>query len=299
VAHSTPAGRHRASARYNPVSELSTIASRAGVSGAKASAVLAASGGLVAAFALPASASQESATAKSRTVSAPAAPAAVSAAPAIVAPATATPVKVESVGVFGVTAVAKPKPKPKPKPKAKARPVAVPEQASTRAVERVAERTTERSSTRSTTRTTQRSSATTSARTAPRTAPKAASRTTERKPVAAAPKQSSSQIVNIARGLLGVYYVYGGTTPAGFGCSGFTQYVYRKAGISIPRTASAQQAAATRVSNPQPGDLVFYGSPAYHVGIFTGGDMMIDSPRTGKATSERNMWGTPTGFGRF
>ena len=45
--------------------------------------------------------------------------------------------------------------------------------------------------------------------------------------------------------------------------------------------------------------LVFYGSPAWHVGIFTGGDMMIDSPRTGKSTSERNMFGTPTGFGRF
>ena len=112
-------------------------------------------------------------------------------------------------------------------------------------------------------------------------------------------RQSSSQIVNIARGLLGIAYVYGGSTPAGFDCSGFTQYVYNKAGISIPRTASAQQRAATRVSSPRPGDLVFYGSPAWHVGIFTGGDMMIDSPRTGKSTSERNMFGTPTEFRRY
>lgn len=112
-------------------------------------------------------------------------------------------------------------------------------------------------------------------------------------------KQSSSQIVNIARGLLGIAYVYGGTTPAGFDCSGFTQYVYKKAGISIPRTASQQQRAATRVSSPKPGDLVFWGSPAYHVGIYTGPDMMIDSPRTGKSTSERNIWGTPSGYGRF
>ena len=55
----------------------------------------------------------------------------------------------------------------------------------------------------------------------------------------------------------------------------------------------------TRVSSPKPGDLVFYGSPAWHVGIFTGGDMMIDSPRTGKSTSERNMFGTPTEFRRY
>jgi len=111
--------------------------------------------------------------------------------------------------------------------------------------------------------------------------------------------QSSSQVVTIARGLLGIAYVYGGSTPAGFDCSGLTQYVYAKAGISIPRTASAQQRAATRVTSPRPGDLVFYGSPAWHVGIFTGGDMMIDSPRPGKYSSERNMFGTPTGFGRF
>ena len=76
------------------------------------------------------------------------------------------------------------------------------------------------------------------------------------------PAQSSSGVVNIARGLLGIPYVYGGESPSGFDCSGFTQYVFGKAGISIPRTASAQQHAATRVSNPKPGDLVFFGSPA-------------------------------------
>ena len=141
---------------------------------------------------------------------------------------------------------------------------------------------------RSTTRSTTRATGTQASRTVTRVpAPKAS----------VAP--SSSQVVTIARGLLGIAYVYGGSTPAGFDCSGLTQYVYKKAGITIPRTASAQQRAATRVTSPRPGDLVFYGSPAYHVGIFTGGDMMIDSPRPGKFSSERNMWGTPTGFGRF
>ncbi|MDT0213188.1 C40 family peptidase [Rothia sp. ARF10] len=267
MAHST-SGRHRAPGRHNPVAELSTIASRAGATGAKASAVLAASGGLVAAFALPASAAPETARTLTKDVesSAPVTPAAV-AAPAISAPAVSTPVKGVAVGVTGVTAVAKPKPKPKPKPVV----------SSTREGALVV--AAERSSS-------ERSSA-------------KASRTTTRTAISTSAKQSSSQVVNIARTLLGIAYVYGGDDPSGFDCSGFTQYVFRKAGISLPRTASAQQREGTRVSNPQPGDLVFYGSPAWHVGIYTGGDMMIDSPRTGKSTSERNMFGTPTEFRRY
>ncbi|EAP97159.1 Protein containing cell-wall hydrolase domain [Janibacter sp. HTCC2649] len=265
MAHSTN-GRHRTPGRHNPVSELSVLASRAGVTGAKASAVLAASGGLVAAFALPASATQD--TAQKATTSAPAAPVAAPAAPAISAPAASTPVKAQAIGVTGVTVIAKPKPKPKPKP------VVVEKSTDTQASS------------------TERSASTTRVQTA-------ASRSATRTPTNNNVAQSASGIVNIARTLLGIGYVYGGETPAGFDCSGFTQYVYGKAGVSIPRTASAQQRAATRVSSPRPGDLVFYGSPAWHVGIFTGGDMMIDSPKPGASTSERHMFGTPTGFGRF
>ena len=264
MAHSTP-GRHRAPGRHNPVSELTFLVSRAGATGAKASAVLAASGGLVAAFALPASAAPD--TAVKTTTSAPAAPAAAPAAPAISAPSVATPAKAQAIGVTGIKVVAKPKPKPKP--------VVVPD-----------EQPTQR---QSTTRSSDSSSRTQSA----------ASRSTTRTPVTTNVAQSASGVVNIARSLLGIGYVYGGTTTAGFDCSGFTQYVYRKAGVSIPRTASAQQRAATPVSSPRPGDLVFYGYPAGHVGIFTGGDMMIDSPKPGASTSERHMYGTPTGFGRF
>jgi cell wall-associated NlpC family hydrolase len=238
------------------------------VTGAKASAVLAASGGLVAAFALPASAAPESAKkdAKTSAPAVPAAPAAASAAPAITAPAVAAPAKGAAVGVTGVTAVAKPKPKPKPKP------VVVEKDTSEGERVAAAERSSSDKASRSTTRTQIASSSA---------------------------KQSSSEIVNIARTLLGIAYVYGGDDPSGFDCSGLTQYVYRKAGISLPRTASQQQRVGTRVSNPQPGDLVFYGSPAWHVGIFTGGDMMIDSPRPGKYSSERNMFGTPTEFRRY
>ena len=91
-------------------------------------------------------------------------------------------------------------------------------------------------------------------------------------------------IIGIAASLSGIYYRYGGTTTAGFDCSGFTSYVYRQVGMSLPRTAEAQRAASTKVSNPAPGDLIFFGYPAYHVGIYAGGGMMYDSPRTGKTT---------------
>jgi cell wall-associated NlpC family hydrolase len=113
------------------------------------------------------------------------------------------------------------------------------------------------------------------------------------------PAPSASGIVGIARSFIGVPYVYGGSSPSGFDCSGFTSYVYRQAGVSIPRTASQQQAAATRVSNPQPGDLVFFGYPAYHVGIYVSPGQMIDAQRPGTTIGYHSIWTTPSGYGRF
>ena len=268
-------GRHRGAARYNPWSELSTIVRSAGQNGVKATAVLAASGGLVATFALPAQAEPRAdAAAAAEAAAAPAAVAApVALAPSVVAPAVAAPVATEVVGVVGVTAVAKPKPKP--------RPVVVQAQAD---ADEVATRRSNTSASRSTPA---RSTTSTKKASTAKTA------TSSNVP------QSASGVVNIARGLLGIPYVYGGSTPAGFDCSGFTKYVFGKAGISIPRTASAQQRAATRVSNPKPGDLVFFGSPAWHVGIYTGNGMMIDSPKPGKSTSERPVFSGVSGYGRF
>jgi cell wall-associated NlpC family hydrolase len=97
----------------------------------------------------------------------------------------------------------------------------------------------------------------------------------------------SSGILGIAASLAGIYYVYGGTTTAGFDCSGYTQYVFAKAGISLPRTAEAQRQATTPVTNPQPGDLVFFGNPAHHVGIYAGNGTMWDSQQTGTAVALR------------
>ena len=113
-----------------------------------------------------------------------------------------------------------------------------------------------------------------------------------------APSSSSGGLLGIAAGLAGIYYVYGGTTTAGFDCSGYTQYVFGKMGINLPRTAEQQRQAATSVSNPQPGDLVFFGSPAYHVGIYAGNGMMWDSPHTGSAISKRDIWSSTPSYGR-
>ncbi|CCH77683.1 Protein p60 (fragment) [Nostocoides japonicum T1-X7] len=111
-------------------------------------------------------------------------------------------------------------------------------------------------------------------------------------------KPAAGGVLGIAASLSGIYYVYGGSTPAGFDCSGFTSYVFRQVGISLPRTAAGQQAAATRVSSPQPGDLVFFGYPAYHVGIYAGNGMMYDSPTTGKTTGLHKIWSSNVTYGR-
>lgn len=91
-------------------------------------------------------------------------------------------------------------------------------------------------------------------------------------------------IVNSAMKYLGVPYVWGGTSPSGFDCSGLVQYVCRQNGISVSRTAAAQAGNGTYVSrsNLQPGDLVFFGKGyIHHVGIYIGNGNMIHAPQTG------------------
>ncbi len=96
-------------------------------------------------------------------------------------------------------------------------------------------------------------------------------------------------VMAIAARYDGTPYLYGGTTPAGFDCSGYLQYVYRQVGIELPRTSSAQRAAATRISRSEamPGDLVYMPG---HIGIYAGNGMMWDSPRTGKTVSKRAVF---------
>ncbi|MDQ0246625.1 cell wall-associated NlpC family hydrolase/Skp family chaperone for outer membrane proteins [Bacillus fengqiuensis] len=93
----------------------------------------------------------------------------------------------------------------------------------------------------------------------------------------------ANKLIATAKQYLGVPYVWGGTTPSGFDCSGFTQYVFRSVGINLPRVSRDQQNVGTRISlnEVQPGDLVFRGNPAYHVGIYIGGGQYIHAPQTG------------------
>lgn len=92
---------------------------------------------------------------------------------------------------------------------------------------------------------------------------------------------SGNAIIAAGRKYIGTPYVWGGTTPGGFDCSGFTSYVYKKAGMkSLPRTSRAQKAAVKRVSSPKVGDLIFFsaspgGSYVTHVGIYAGNNTVL------------------------
>jgi peptidoglycan DL-endopeptidase CwlO len=228
-------GRHRAPGRLNPVSSLSTAISRSAKPAAKASAVIVVSGGMVASFALPASADT---LVTSVSAKAPAATDVL----AVAAPsASQAPLVSPAFGSIGFSGVAKPKPV---------------------------------------------RSAIGSSRSATRVSL-----------ANVAPAFRSGGVLGIAAGFAGTPYVYGGTTPSGFDCSGFTQYVFGQIGINLPRTAEQQRQFATPVSTPQPGDLVFFGAPAYHLGIYAGNGMMWDSPHTGSSVGLRSVFSGAT-YGR-
>jgi cell wall-associated NlpC family hydrolase len=90
--------------------------------------------------------------------------------------------------------------------------------------------------------------------------------------------------IQAAEGELGVPYVWGGSSPSGFDCSGLVMWSYAQAGISLPRTSGAQYAATTHIplADIQPGDLLFYGPDgSEHVAMYVGGGSMIEAPYTG------------------
>ena len=104
---------------------------------------------------------------------------------------------------------------------------------------------------------------------------------------------SGSAIAAYAQTFIGVPYVWGGTTPSGFDCSGLTQYVYAHFGKQIGRNTIAQESAGTRipVSQAQVGDLLFWGSAGstYHVAIYLGGNSYIAAPEPGQSVKVGNM----------
>ena len=104
-------------------------------------------------------------------------------------------------------------------------------------------------------------------------------------------------VLDYAAKFLGVPYGYGGSTPSGFDCSGFTSYVYKNTVCSIERVAQAQLDTTTRVSRDEllPGEQVFFGSRAYsisHVGIYVGDGQFIHAPHTGDVVKYDSLSGS-------
>ncbi|HVC37889.1 MAG TPA: C40 family peptidase [Gammaproteobacteria bacterium] len=119
----------------------------------------------------------------------------------------------------------------------------------------------------------------------------------------------AADIVKLASAELGAPYAYGGATPRGFDCSGLVYYVFRHAGLAVPRTANEQLYASHPVKFQylQPGDLVFFeiaGNVQMHVGIYVGKGKFVHAPETGQAVSyarlENSYWKSRfVGGGRF
>jgi cell wall-associated NlpC family hydrolase len=254
-------GRHRAPSSRSPISSMSSTSTRSLPISASAisrsvqtltrfSAVMVISAGTLASLALPAPASTTPAIFKRS--------AAVAVATGVMAPSAAqAPLVPGTFGRVGFVGVVKPAP------------VATP------VISRSAE-------------VVSRSSLRTSV--SPESTPKQETpkqNVSKQKAPVAAPAPRGGGLLDIAASLAGIDYVYGGTTTDGFDCSGYTQYVFNKVGIDLPRTAEAQRQATTPVSDPQPGDLVFFGAPAHHVGIYAGNGKMWDSPETGSAVGLR------------
>ena len=114
-------------------------------------------------------------------------------------------------------------------------------------------------------------------------------------PIAPAPPVVSAgaghpEAAAIALQYLGVRYVWGGSTPAGFDCSGLVMYVYAQLGIQLPHYAADQYLSGTPVSrgNLQPGDLVFFDGLS-HVGIYIGNGQMVHAPHTGDVVRISNL----------
>jgi cell wall-associated NlpC family hydrolase len=107
-----------------------------------------------------------------------------------------------------------------------------------------------------------------------------------------APPPRYGGVVGVAMRYLGVPYVWGGASPSGFDCSGFTMYVYAQVGVSLPHNAAAQYGYGAPVSQGdlQPGDLVFFDGLG-HVGLYIGGGQFIHAPHTGDVVKISSLTG--------
>ncbi|QCB94527.1 C40 family peptidase [Cellulomonas shaoxiangyii] len=267
MSESITRARHRAARRPStPLTEFASAASeQMGTVGRRSAVVAASSGLMVSMLALPSSAATGESAGSLAAVDTAAltasARAVLNTSPVVSAPA-------EAVFTVDAPMVSAVKPPPPPPP--------APEPVRTRAASRTAERA---------------AASTESASTASASTQKASNNPIPQ-------SVSGNAVLEVAARYVGVPYVSGGASPSGMDCSGFTSYVYAQLGITLPRTSSAQRNAGTVVSRAeaQPGDLIW--SPG-HIGIYAGGDMMIDAPRPGKTVQFRSIWQSSPTFIRI
>ena len=110
-----------------------------------------------------------------------------------------------------------------------------------------------------------------------------------------------SPVIDLAQQHLGVPYVWGGESPAGFDCSGLIQYVYRQLGVSLPRVAADQARVGQPVASladAVPGDLVAFNDPVDHIGIYAGNGLMVVAPKTGDVVKVQAIYKEPTAIRR-
>jgi cell wall-associated NlpC family hydrolase len=123
-------------------------------------------------------------------------------------------------------------------------------------------------------------------------------------PTLHAPVAFGDRVISLASTFKGTPYRYGGTTPRGFDCSGFTRYVYAKFHKKLPRTAQQQFNRAHKVKQPRVGDLLFYHSgskrgPVYHVVIYAGDHRVWHAPNPGTPVKKGKIYSSHWTAGRY
>ena len=117
----------------------------------------------------------------------------------------------------------------------------------------------------------------------------------------AAAAGTGTEVADYALGFVGSPYLWGGSSPAGFDCSGLVKYVYSHFGIDLPHSSRLMSTYGVAVDRAalQPGDLVFFFDPVHHVGIYVGNGKMVDAAGLGLGVRIDRLWSSYTGARRL